>query len=93
MAIPTRPDYPEWIRVIAAVLDAVGGDRDAAEALLIEWSPEERAGEYRRKLASPLERITAGTLFYLARSNGWTDPAVRHGGDVAARLLRKAVAA
>lgn len=93
MAIPTRPDYPEWIRIIAAVLDAVGGDHHEAEALLIEWSPEERPREYARKLASPLERITAGTLFYLARSNGWTDPAVRQGGEIAARLLRKAVAA
>jgi hypothetical protein len=71
LSIPSRPDYDDWIRVIAAVLDAVEGDACEAEGLLKEWSPEETEGEYARKLRSPLERVTAGTLFYLAKEQGW----------------------
>ncbi len=69
--IPPRPDYSEWVRITSAVLDAVGGDTDLAESLLKKWSPEEEEGEYRKKLANPLERVRRATLFHLARENGY----------------------
>lgn len=71
--IPPRPDYPEWIRVISAVLDAVGGDAKTAESLLKDWSPEEKRGEYVAKLRSPLSDVTQGTLWWLAMQHGY-DP-------------------
>lgn len=67
--IPSRPHYPEWIRIIAAVGDAL--PEEQAVAALCEWSPEERAGEYREKLRSRLTRVKRGTLFFLARRYGW----------------------
>lgn len=78
-AIPPQPNYHEWIRIIAAVRDAVGSDRKAAQ-MLESWSPE-RDGDYTygEKLKNaPDDRITAGTLFYLAEQNGWTHPARRN---------------
>lgn len=89
LAIPRRPDYPEWIRIIAAVLDAVERDTSRAEELLEEWSPAERRGEYRRKLMEPLGDVTAATLFFLARENGWVSPHEQHGATIAARLMGK----
>lgn len=88
--IPPRPEYTEWIRVVAATLDACGGDERRAESLLMAWSPEEEKGEYADKLGHALERVSAGTLVYMARSNGWepkSDPApeVLIGGRPAAR--------
>jgi P4 family phage/plasmid primase-like protien len=68
--IPPRPDYPEWIRVIAAVQDGAPDDHTAAE-LLREWSPEEKSGEYDRKLRSGLDRVTVATLFYKAMEHGY----------------------
>ncbi|HEX9950185.1 MAG TPA: DUF3987 domain-containing protein, partial [Rubricoccaceae bacterium] len=70
-AIPPRPPYHEWIRIIAAVLDAVGGSTAEAVALLCEWSPEETPGEYEAKMRGGLKTVKAATLFYLARSHGW----------------------
>jgi hypothetical protein len=62
--IPSRPDYPEWIKIIAAVCDAL--DTEDACNLLCEWSPEEESGEYRAKCAKGLGRVTTGTLYHLA---------------------------
>jgi|GEM_PF-1873603 len=70
-----RLPYPEWIKLIAAVLDAVGGDERDAEALLIRYVGEEVPGEYADKLAHPTDReVTAASLYYLAQAAGWTDP-------------------
>ena len=68
-AIPKRPDYPEWLKIVAAVGDALNGE-DAAE-LLNEWSPEEKPGEYLEKLQSGMEKVHVGTLIHIARQNGW----------------------
>jgi len=66
--IPKRPGYGEWIKVVAAVGDALN-DADAIE-LLKEWSPEEEPGEYANKLDSGFEKIHVGTLIHLARQHG-----------------------
>jgi hypothetical protein len=67
--IPKRPEYADWIKVVAAVGDALG-DPDAIE-VLCEWSPEERPGEYEAKLRSGLDKVHIGTLIHLARQHGW----------------------
>ena len=88
MAIPPRPAYPEWVKVIAAVLDGLGGDEVLAEAALKLWSPEERAGEYAEKLRHPLATVSVGTLYWLAQRHGWQPPweaGRRDGGERRAR--------
>jgi putative DNA primase/helicase len=67
--IPKRLDYADWIRIVAAVGDALP-DEDAIE-LLKEWSPEEREGEYAEKLRHRLENVHVGTLIHLAKQHGW----------------------
>ena len=74
--IPKRPDYADWIRIVAAVGDALP-DEDAIE-LLKEWSPEERDGEYADKLRHRLENVHIGTLIHLAKQHGWT-PKIANG--------------
>lgn len=75
-AIPPRPGYPAWVRVIASVRAAVESDY-IAEGLLAAWSPEENPGEYAAKLCNGLDRVGAGTLFWLARQHGWSWPGRR----------------
>jgi hypothetical protein len=67
--IPSRPDYDTWIKIIGAV-GSVLSDADAA-AILEQWSPEEKEGEYRSKLGSGIEKIGAGTLVFMAKANGY----------------------
>jgi hypothetical protein len=67
--IPKRPDYGDWIKVVAAVGDVLP-DADAIQ-LLSEWSPEERPGEYAEKLAHRLKDVHAGSLVHLAKEHGW----------------------
>jgi hypothetical protein len=68
--IPKRPDYHDWIKVLAAVADALD-EQDAIE-VLNEWSPEEEPGDYAAKLRSGFTEIHIGTLIHLARAHGWT---------------------
>jgi hypothetical protein len=70
--IPTRPDYPEWMRIISAVASELAPAE--AEAVLAQWSPEEHPGEYAEKIRTPLEKITMGTLVHLAREGGYVPP-------------------
>lgn len=69
--IPPRPDYPRWIKIITATLDALDGDVHAAERVLKGWSPEENSGEYKEKLRHPLDEVTYRTLFWVARRHGY----------------------
>jgi putative DNA primase/helicase len=71
--IPKRPEYDDWIKVVAAVGDAVGDTISLADAieLLCEWSPEEEEGEYAKKLSSGLERVHVASLIYWAQQHGW----------------------
>ena len=70
--IPKRPLHADWIKIVAAVGDALP-DEDAIEVLK-EWSPEEEEGEYAYKLRHRLENVTVGTLIYLAQQHGWRRP-------------------
>lgn len=68
--IPPRPDYAMWIKVIGAVISAVGEEK--AEELLKEWSPEEKDGEYYEKITrGSLQKSTVATLVYFAKQNGY----------------------
>lgn len=71
LAIPTRPDYDEWIKCIAAVKDAMP-DPAVALPLLREWSPEESPRQYEVKWREGLRHIPAAWLFDQARRHGWT---------------------
>jgi hypothetical protein len=75
-SIPPQPGYKKWMRIIAAVKDAVDTERHAAQ-LLEQWSPENRNGDYNygeRLRNAADEEITAGTLFWYAKRHGWTPP-------------------
>jgi len=67
--IPRALPYEEWLRVIAAVGDALD-DGDAVEALN-EWDAEDEPGLYAYKLARRLAEVHVGTLFHMARWHGW----------------------
>ena len=69
--IPKRPDYPDWLRIVAAVGDAL--NEQDAEKVLNEWSPEENPGEYLEKLQSGMAQVHVGTLIHIAQENGWSD--------------------
>ena len=75
-AIPPQPGYEKWMRIIAAVKDAVDTERHGAQ-LLEQWSSENRNGDYtyKERLRNAAdEEITAGTLFWYAKQHGWTPP-------------------
>ena len=67
--VPTRPDYPTWIRVIAAVGSVL--THEDAVTVLAAWSPEESPGEYTRKLRNPLKQVGIGSLIHLAKEHGF----------------------
>ena len=67
--LPKPLSYEEWIKVIAAVGDALG-DADA-EAVLNEWDPEDEPRMYAYKLEHRLKDVAIGTLIYMARQAGW----------------------
>ena len=80
--IPTRPDYDPWLRISSAVWAATG-DEATGTALLKEWSPEEKPGEYSEKFNSRLTKITAGTLVHFAREHGYEFPSgVKNDGSL-----------
>lgn len=71
-AIPPRPAYDVWLRIASAVWDAT--DEATGTALLNEWSPEEKPGEYAEKFKYRLADVRTGTLVMLAKEHGWTPP-------------------
>lgn len=68
MSIPAHPPYDDWMKILSAVRSAVG--EEIALTLLKEWSPEEKEGEYAKKI-NEYQDVTAGTLFFYARRHGW----------------------
>jgi hypothetical protein len=68
--IPRRPDYADWIKIVAAVGDALPDDK--ALEVLNSWSPEKRPDEYAVKLRQRLSDVHIGTLIHLGREYGWT---------------------
>ena len=67
--VPSRPPYSEWVRIISAVAAVL--DPAEAATVLSEWSPEERPGEYSRKLRSPCTKVGIGSLIDIAKKNGF----------------------
>lgn len=70
--IPTRPEYALWIRIIAAVGDAL--PTADAIAVLKNWSAEERPGEYADRLNHRMTKVRYSTLVYIAKQYGYTPP-------------------
>ena len=68
--IPQGLPHDEWVKVIAAVGDAL--DDDSAIEVLNEWDAEDESGQYSYKLAHRLDTVTVGTLFHMAKEQGWT---------------------
>ena len=83
-----RPPYDEWVKLIAATLDAVQGDHTTAAALLRERWPEESEGEYEAKLRAPLGKVTRGTLFMYAEQGGFRFDGGRAAHDRSASAVR-----
>ena len=67
--IPNQRPRDEWLKVCAAVADAVG--EDEAIPLLEEWCAPYSPGEYQRAFKSPLQRISKGSLVAIAKSYGF----------------------
>lgn len=67
--IPNRPDYDTWLRIASAVWSAL--PLEEGTRLLIEWSPEEKAGEYAKKWAHRLTEVHVGTLAWYASQYGF----------------------
>lgn len=67
--IPNQRPREEWLKVCAAVADAVG--EDEAIPMLEEWCAPYSPGEYQRAFKSPLQRISKGSLVAIAKSYGF----------------------
>jgi hypothetical protein len=69
LQIPPKRPREEWLKVCAAVADAVG--EDEAIPMLEEWCAPYSPGEYQRAFKSPLQKITKGSLVAIAKSYGF----------------------
>jgi hypothetical protein len=72
--IPPRPDYDVWLRIASAVWDVT--DEATGSAILNEWSPEEKPGEYAEKFKHRLTEVHIGTLIKLAKEHGYRQPPI-----------------
>ena len=104
-AVPNNVDWHWWVKVGAALFDALADD---GEDLFIAWSaqsPKDDPEYTRRKWRSfhtSAMTTTAASLFWLARQNGWRpasennerqpDPRRKETARAAFRLLRSGVA-
>ena len=82
--IPSRPDYYTWLRIASAVWAVMPAGEGAA--LLHEWSPEEKDGEYMGKYKHRLTQIGIGTLAMMAQEHGFDAKAAfrrkKKGGNI-----------
>ena len=70
-SIPTRPDRDKWMKISASVRNSLANEIEAF-ALLKEWSPEEKGGDYESILwSSEFKEIGFGTLRYHAAQAGY----------------------
>ena len=82
-AVPNNVDWHWWVKIGAALFDALADD---GEDLFIAWSaqsPKDDPEYTRRKWRSfrkSAMTTTAASLFWLARQNGWR-PASETGGS------------
>ncbi len=70
--IPPKPDYDDWLRISSAVWTVL--PMEEGTRLLMQWSPEEKPGEYAEKWKARLKQIGVGTLVHYAQQYGF-DPA------------------
>ena len=73
-AVPNTVDWHWWVKIGAALFDALADD---GEDLFVQWSaqsskddPEYTRRKWRSFRTSPMT-TTAASLFWLARQNGW----------------------
>src|SRR5262249_17247244 len=64
-----RPDYSDWIKIAAAVGDALPNVKPIE--VLRAWRTEEKPGEYAEKLKHRLRDVHIGTLIQWAKQRGW----------------------
>jgi hypothetical protein len=69
LQIPPKRPREEWLKVCAAVADAVG--EDEAIPMLEQWCAPYSPGEYQCAFKSPLQRISKGSLVAIAKSYGF----------------------
>lgn len=74
-AVPNTHDWHGWVKIGAAIFDALGDD---GEELFIDWSAQSPKNnseatrvKWRSFHTSPMTDVTAATLFREARDNGW----------------------
>lgn len=67
--IDYRPDGATWVKIISGVANHLGDD--VAHRLLIEWRPEEKRNEYRKRMRVRKSTVGIGTVAALAEDNGW----------------------
>lgn len=68
--IPSRPAYLEWVRIASAVFATLGEEEGIA--MLMDWSPEEKLGEYAKLFRYRMEKVGSGTLVHIATTHGWS---------------------
>jgi hypothetical protein len=73
-AIPNKRKRDEWLKISAAVKDALGSE-ESAIAMLEEWCPGYNSGEYEKAFRNPLSRITKGSLVSIAQDYGFDSKA------------------
>ena len=71
--IPNKRPRKEWLKVCAAVADALG--EDEAIPMLEQWCPPYSPGEYQRAFKAPLKRISKGSLVAIAKNHGFDSKA------------------
>jgi putative DNA primase/helicase len=99
-AVPNNIDWHWWVKIGAALFDALADD---GEDLFTKWSaqsskddPEYTRRKWRSLRTSPMT-TTAASLFWLARQNGWrpaseTDERRKATARTAFQLLRRGAA-
>lgn len=68
LALIPYPGYDEWLKIANAVWKTVG---EAGTAVLQEWAPEKKPGDYAEKFAHRLSDVNTGTLVMMAQKHGW----------------------
>ncbi len=85
-AVPNTHDWHGWVRIGAALFDALGDDGEELFAAWSARSPKDDPAATRAKWASfrssPMTEVTAASLFWEARQNGWVPERERRAGRV-----------
>ncbi len=68
------PGYEQWLKISSAVVNGIGEARGVK--LLERHLPpiDDDGDDYRKKNGQWLDDIRVGTLFHIAKENGWTPP-------------------